>query len=177
MNFKVKCIKSDKDWFTAGEVYTAVDGKLVDNENYNWTKWATNGRTFESFMDWFKDNYPGIRFELVEDKKVFTKNDFKNGDLVKCDDGEIGVVILDRRVIMWVHGGKDKISILNHNLSFPDGTKVIAICRPFESWHCNFEAFDKQLGALVYERKEPEEMTLEEVCKVLGKEIKIVKSK
>lgn len=32
----------------------------------------------------------------------------------------------------------------------------------------------KQWGVQVYERKEAEEMTLEEVCKLLGKQIKIV---
>lgn len=76
MNFKVKCIRCNHSWFTVGKVYEIVDGRLKDEDNYNWTCWATNGRTFESLMDWFRDNYPGIRFELVEEKAV----DFK----VKC---------------------------------------------------------------------------------------------
>jgi hypothetical protein len=52
---------------------------------------------------------------------------------------------------------------------------IIAVRRPKVKGDCQFCAFDHNWGTLVYERKEVEEMTLEEVCRLLGKEIKIVK--
>jgi hypothetical protein len=51
----------------------------------------------------------------------------------------------------------------------------MAVRRPCTKGDCCFNAFEHNYGTLVYERKEVEEMTLEEVCKALGKEIKIVK--
>ena len=57
-----------------------------------------------------------------------------------------------------------------------DSDDVIAVRRPKQPYECQFCAFDEGFGELIYERKdEPEEMTLEEICKALGKEIKIVK--
>ena len=53
---------------------------------------------------------------------------------------------------------------------------VVAVRRPTKSEDCGFDAFDKELGELVYEREEVETMTLEDVCKALGKKIEIVES-
>ena len=52
---------------------------------------------------------------------------------------------------------------------------IVAVRRPRYKGDCMFKAFEFELGELVYERKEVEEMTLAEVCKLLGKEIKIIK--
>jgi hypothetical protein len=68
----------------------------------------------------------------------------------------------------------------NLTSAFLDSDDIMEVRRARVGNHCTFNAFDKFYAAnteLVYERKEVEEMTLEEVCKALGKEIKIVKEK
>ena len=52
---------------------------------------------------------------------------------------------------------------------------IVAVRRPIQKSDCVYSAFAVKRGTLIYERNEPEEMTLAEVCKLLGKEIKIIK--
>jgi hypothetical protein len=110
----------------------------------------------------------------------FTKSDLKTGDVVKFREGELGIVILELDVIACKNGGWISMNSINEDLisSFYLGKyDVIAVRRPNESSACCFDAMraNAPRGTLVYERKEPEEMTLAEVCRLLGKEVKIVK--
>lgn len=111
-------------------------------------------------------------------KKAFTKADLKNGDVIKRRDGTVQIVCVDVGTCICQTGNHhDRLSDLRNDLTHDDNREgdIIAVRRPLQSKHCCFDAFDLELGELVYERSEPEEMTLEEVCKALGKEIKIVK--
>ena len=111
-------------------------------------------------------------------KKKFTKADLKNGDVVKVRDGDVGFAIVDLGVITFGRQieNLDKFyNDLTHRTS--ETCDVIAVRRPIKPEDCRTNAFEHNIGFLVYERKEIEEMTLEEVCKALGKEIKIVKEK
>ena len=115
-------------------------------------------------------------FKMLKD---FTKADLKNGDVVKISDGTIGIICLDTDTII-LKDGFDRVSELSDDLKFIQskrGAHITMVRRPYHSFHCQFDAFELNWGELVYERKEVEEMTLEEVCKALGKEIKIVKKK
>ena len=111
-------------------------------------------------------------------KKDFTKKDLKNGDVVKFCDGTVGFAIVDVGVITFGHQIL-KLDFFNNDLTdnFVGHHNIIAVRRPNVPSDCIVDAFDRERGTLIYERKEVEEMTLEEVCKVLGKEIKIVKEK
>lgn len=116
--------------------------------------------------------------ELINMKKEFTKKDLRNGDYVKVRDGDVGIVLVDigaitfgRQYMRLNDVSDDLITSRNH-----DGD-IMAVCRPNNPLECTIDIFDRKRGELVYERKEVEEMTLEEVCKALGKEIKIVKNK
>ena len=111
-------------------------------------------------------------------KKEFTKADLKNGDVVKLRDGDIGFAIVDLGVITF---GRqiERLNNYRNNLTnmVSKNCDVIAVRRPMVPEDCRASAFVSNRGVCVYERKEVEEMTLEEVCKALGKEIKIVKNK
>jgi hypothetical protein len=112
-------------------------------------------------------------------KKEFTKKDLKNGDVIKRRCGSVEIVCIDTGTIITKNGWND-LKDINDDLTYKpdtdwDGNDIVAVRRPNEPMHCNFDAFDRKYGTLVYERKEVEEMTLEEVCKALGKDIKIVK--
>jgi hypothetical protein len=108
----------------------------------------------------------------------FTKADLKTGDVCKQRNGLVQIYIKDLDMFIC-EGGWNGAAKFNENLTHLNGKDfdIIAVRRPVRQADCVFTAFTDQYGELVYERKEPEEMTLEEVCRLLGKEIKIVKSK
>lgn len=112
----------------------------------------------------------------------FTKKDLRNGDVVMYRNGYVGIVVLETRTVvlkddcfMTVDTICDDLTNSRKDYSTTKDWDIVAVRRPECPRDCSLEAFDKKLGKLVYERKEVEEMTLEEVCKALGKEIKIVK--
>lgn len=110
--------------------------------------------------------------------KEFTKADLKTGDVVLQRDGKIDIVILDFEILL-TKTGRNFLREFNDDLTSVNGTDfdIVAVRRPSVDWECRFSAFDDKLGTLVYKRNEEEEMTLEEICKALGKKIKIVSKK
>ena len=108
----------------------------------------------------------------------FTKADLRTGDVVQLRDGELGIVLTDFEVIVCQNGGWLDFKYIREDLtdSFYGGKcDIIIVRRPRQNYECAFDAIHHDRGIIVYERKEPEEMTLAEVCKLLGREIKIVK--
>lgn len=105
--------------------------------------------------------------------KNFTKNDLKNGDFVIRRDGVKGVVVANTGVVVCWNGGYLNLHDFNADLSCDNST--FDIMKVYRGAKC-FDLCEK-FGILVYDREsvEVEEMTLEQVCKALGKNIKIVK--
>ncbi len=107
----------------------------------------------------------------------FTKADLKTGDVVKFRCGNVGIVIGVPNIIVTKTGWHD-LSDTNSDLTSIYGCEdydIVEVRRPKEKGDHQFDAIKNKWGTLVYERKEVEEMTLTEVCRLLGKEIKIVK--
>lgn len=136
-----------------------------------------NQKTWSSMKYAKNINYKILEWSDFMNEK-FTKADLRTGDVVKFRNGEIGIVNGELRTIIM----RDKFAIIHHfteDLMYDGmnskGEDIVAVRRPESVYHCQFCAFEKEYGTLVYERKEVEEMTLAEVCKLLGKEIKIVK--
>lgn len=126
-----------------------------------------------------RNNYTILEWSDFMNKK-FTKADLKTGDVVKFRNEELGIIILEYDTIACKNGGWISMNGISEDLtsSFYIGKyDIVAVRRPNENAACCFDAMraNSPRGTLVYERKEPEEMTLAEVCKLLGKEIKIVK--
>ena len=110
--------------------------------------------------------------------KEFTKADLKTGDVVLRRNGDVEIVIKEHNVLIRPREC-NRLDDFNEDLthSFLNSGDVVTVRRPKIPTDCQFSAFKEKRGTLVYERKEVEEMTLEEVCKALGKEIKIVTRK
>ena len=112
-------------------------------------------------------------------KKEFTKDDLRNGDVVLRRNGDVEIFLAEIADGLFM----DKNRAFGHlSAVFDDLTgdfvkerDIIAVRRPNTLEDMSFDAFEKKLGRLVYERKETVEMTIEEVCKALGKNVKIVK--
>jgi len=136
-------------------------------------------------IDWYKNNgYTILEFEDFDwsdfEMNNFTKKDLKNGDVVKLRNGQVYIVVLDTGTLVATDGYINISSIdeyLNIVSYCNNDFDIIQVRRPLDAGDCQFNAFDYDFGELVFERKEVEEMTLAEVCKALGKEIKIVKEK
>ena len=125
-------------------------------------------------------NYKILEWSDFMDKK-FTKADLKSGDIVLRRDGNVEIVCIETGTLIQ-RDGFSSLYELTDDLKCIYSDKednfddIVAVRRPKQPYDCQFCAFYEELGELVYERKdEPEEMTLEEICKALGKEIKIVK--
>lgn len=107
--------------------------------------------------------------------KEFTKADLKTGDVVMHRNGETHIVNRELDMLIGKDGWTDLCNLDDNLICTHSDWDIIAIRRPVVKSDCQFIAFEYEFGYLVYERKEAEEMTLAEVCKLLGKEIKIVK--
>ena len=167
-----------KTWLSGGS-YLQLDyySRCDQCISYNF-----NNGTYDH-LDYYKnEKYTILEFEDFdwsdfEMKKEFTKADLKNGDVIKRRDDSIEIVLVDTGTLLNEAYGAYNLKDIHDDLTSNIGSSrdVIAVRRPTKWSDCCFGAFSRNEGTLVYERKEVEEMTLEEVCKALGKEIKIVK--
>ena len=114
---------------------------------------------------------------MNKDYSIFTKEDLKTGDVllrrdgaVEIYNGELDMLILQEN---WNDPSHIRLDLTSDIISDAD---IMAIRRPVQKSDCVFRAFEKgyERGVLVYQREEVEEMTLKEVCELLGKEIKII---
>ena len=108
---------------------------------------------------------------------TFTKADLRTGDVILRRNGEVEIVNGELKMFIRQNDWNDFGDIDDDLLSLcgGEGWDIISVRRPIKKKDCQFDAFNLKYGALVYEREEVEEMTLAEVCKLLGKNIKIVK--
>ena len=154
-------------------------------EHTDWKHYMENicydfNRKQRSSLEYYKgNNYTILEWSDFMNRE-FTKADLKSGDVVLTRAGETEIVCLETGTLIQ-RGEWFDLSDISENLTHKGYKEsdydIIAVRRPIEPYHCQFDAFDEELGRLVYKRKEVEEMTLEEVCEALGREIKIVKEK
>ena len=114
--------------------------------------------------------------------KVFTKADLKSGDIITFREGSYGMYIDTFDSVIFLEDGGSYLPLTDIiDITFKDkyGDLEWDIVKIQRSKKDNGIVRHHWLeGEVIWEEKPPiEEMTLEEVCKALGKEIKIVKSK
>lgn len=123
--------------------------------------------------------------DFMKDKK-FTKADLKNGDVVMRRNGNVEIVCLETDTLIR-QSGYNSLSSIDEDLTVTKDSRashswdIVAVRRPRGSKDCGFYAFRDNCGELIYDRErddpEIEEMTMEDVCKALGKRVKIVDRK
>lgn len=155
------------------------------NESYlchtNWDNYKSdtvyffNNNTYQDIRHARINKYTILEWSDFMNKE-FTKADLRTGDVVMQRDGVIQIANCELGMFITNDWWNDMDSFdldLTHNMK--EEHDIVAVRRPLQKQDCNFKAFRYECGILVYERKEVEEMTLAEVCRLLGKEIKIVK--
>lgn len=140
-----------------------------------------NAGKYSSISWYITGNYKILEWSNFMNKE-FTKSDLKSGDVVLRRRGDVEIVCLETGTLIRKTDGWNELSDINEDLTHKpyrdysmSDCDIVAVRRPVKPGDCRFSAFDEKAGELVYDRGE--EMTLEEVCKELGREIKIVKSK
>lgn len=129
--------------------------------------------------------------KLVNEKeKQLKKSDLKSGDMVELRNGQIYIFIKDAKrnqydnptdIFMGVNSYRCiPFSHYNDNLLNSKEGKSYDIMKMSDGFYISniFRAYPSDTFKTpdwVWEREETEEMTLEEVCKELGRDIKIVK--
>lgn len=119
--------------------------------------------------------------ENTETASEFTLDDLKPGDFVKFEDGSVCCVL-------FVHAKTFKYVALEYSTGeiryttffYGDSGALVGVYgdiaeirRPTHLSDVCYTIFDDEKGCLLYTREE-EGMTLDEVCKALGRKIKIV---
>lgn len=123
-----------------------------------------------------ENNYTILEWEDFM-KHTFTKDDLRTGDVILRRDGDVEIFIKELKCFICNDGEYNTPIYINDDMTstFRKGRDIMAVRRPKQDCDCVFSAFENKRGTLIYEREEVEEMTLAEVCKLLGKNIKIVK--
>ena len=140
------------------------------------TVYFFNEDTYDSYLSAEIEEYTILEWSDFMNKE-FTKADLKTGDIIQVRNGDVGIINGELHMIISPSKWYDLDSYTD-NLTSGYGFEqfdIMMVRRPKTKSDCQFCAFEYGWGTLVYERKEVEEMTLEEVCRLLGKEIKIVK--
>lgn len=123
-----------------------------DDERWNWTK------------------------EMFEPVPSFGKHLLRDGVIVKRRDGSYAIVMGDN-----IYSKKGNMNLCSYNETLEDSCfpkiadlDIMAIYRPV-GYGSITEILDGKCLELIAERPEVKEMTLEEICKELGYDVKIVK--
>lgn len=159
-----------RTWCSGGH-YT--DGNNYDRYSEN-TVYYFNEGTYCDISDARERNYTILEWEDFMNN-TFTKADLRTGDVILRRDGTTEIYNGELGMFITKDGWNDLAHERNYLTNFISSEfDIVAVRRPRNKFDCVFDAFVKERGELVYERKEVEEMTLAEVCKLLGKEIKII---
>lgn len=150
--------------------YTMWDQYMKD------TAYCFNEGSFSPCAYYATRGYTVLEWSDFTDKP-FTKADLKTGDVILRKSGEVEIVIRELNVLVYKNGWSDLASV-DEDLTDKTGKSynIVAVRRPIEEGDCQFCAFERNYGTLIYDRNrdEVEELTLAEVCKLLGKNIKII---
>lgn len=145
------------------------------------TAYAFNEGCYSPTYFYEEHNYTILEFSDFDWE--FTKADLKTGDVILKRNGSVEIVNRDLEMLICQNGGWNNLDDIQEDLTYrsPMGAEeddedcdIIQVRRPQTKRDCCFNALKYKWGELVYKREEPEEMTLEQVCKLLGKKIKII---
>ena len=117
-----------------------------------------------------------IEYTAEGNYQKFTKCDLKSGDIVIFRNHDAGVVILEQNAIIF-KGFTEYLKLSGYDIELCDDLSeewdIVKVHRPHDAYGLIHDHWFK--APVIWERQETVEMTLAEVCKALGKNVKIVK--
>jgi hypothetical protein len=162
-----------KTWWRGGSY--VKDNKYDDYTNQ--TAYNFNDGTYQNVPYFVEEGYTILEWSDFMNAP-FTKYDLKTGDVILRRNGKVEIVNRELEMFICPMGFND-LNDTREDLTdkIDEIYDIIAVRRPQDKSECQFDAFTYKYGELVYDRARDtaEEMTLAEVCKLLGKNIKIIK--
>lgn len=130
-----------------------------------------------SDIEWYQTrNFTILEWEDFMSKKEFTKEDLKSGDIVIFRNYEAGVVFLEQNAIIFKRFA-DYMKLSSYDIKLYNNCSeewdIVKVHRPVSAYGLMHDQWYN--APVVWEREETVEMTLAEVCKALGKNVKIIK--
>ena len=117
-------------------------------------------------------------YTAIGNYQKFTKSDINAGDIIVFRNHEAGIAFPDADCVLF-NNCKTYINFCSIkeelNDLYSSDWDVIEVRRPRHAFH--FSKDNWHNAPVIWKREEVVEMTMEEVCKALGKNIKIIKSK
>lgn len=112
-------------------------------------------------------------------KKITSKFELQTGDVIERRNGNVEIFIKELDVFICTPTGINGFHTLRNDLVARDRKDeqwdIDKVYRPENAAQCSFGDIHR-FGELIFNRYEaPVEMTMEEICKVIGKNVKIVK--
>lgn len=152
-SYKYRMENSNHGGWVAIECMCALRGKTVtisgfnENENCYYIEELPNLR-------WTDEMFEGF----MEEKKVFTKSDLKNGDVIKKRNGNVEIVVLPIGTLVTRTLGYNVLKDINEDLTskLEFTYDIVSVRRPKNPSDCSFSAFEDDLGELVYNRERDE---------------------
>lgn len=161
-----------REWNNGGSYKHTTEWKVYKSS----TVYYFRSDMFGDIEDAKQDGYTILEWSDFMNN-TFTKADLKTGDVILHRNGSTRIVIRELNECVGRFIGLS-LDDFREDLTTTDKYfDIVAVKRPNKHSECSFDAFKRKFGTLVYdrERDEVEEMTLEQVCKLLGKNIKIIK--
>lgn len=187
-NFKVKCVRTISDrFFTEGENYEVVNGKLTGNRGEAWEEYNSVEEINKKFAS---------KFELVLDKTIvlsdkkednmrFKKEDLKLFDVVEWRNGKIMLVGEVEFVKYFIgvttpsHNGLEWYDDLLINVAGTKEYEPVKIYRPTSAYAIRNFFISGTLTdyKLLWEEKQELELTLDEIAEKFGVKVENLKIK
>lgn len=109
-------------------------------------------------------------------KQIFNIKELQNGDIIFFRNEKLGVYISHFNSVVLSSGGYINLDERKTWLSLATSDyDIVRVCRPQKVYQCILSSGANN-GEVVYDEANVETMTLEEVCRALGKQIRIVKT-
>lgn len=132
--------------------------------------------------DYVKDSDTVISFDEfmkeVDGVKEFTKSDLEVGMFVKLRDGKVFLVLesYEELYLTSTSGYYSNLKNFNENLTNKNyrGSDIVSIYLPKKADYLSYHLIGDNLE-LIWEREEVKELTMEDIEKIVGCKVKIVK--
>ena len=184
---KWRCTKSEVDLFTKGKVYNEyADGTFQDNTSTRWSSCPHKQGTIAMLadMDW-------ITFEEVKEEiGMFDKNELVIGDVIELTDGKKFILMPQTEHFKGQYDNTDLVFVDVKESGWQmfseiDADEIARVYRRFYSadfprnGEVNYGEGDiaGKYSGVIYDATvlKVKELTVEEISKLLGYEVKVVK--
>lgn len=173
MNFKVRCTHSEERGVDIGKIYVIRDHRILgaNGEDCGWFPYEATkeGLNQYNYDQWDNAICKMSRFELVEEEKMFTKDDLRVGYVTKNRRGEFEMLMPTQNGVAIV-GAADNgyLDGFKPDMTFGLNEYDIMEVYGYAETGCNALEVSNKNRPLLWQRTEITELTAEEAYKIIA---------